>query len=52
MGRQFRRQTKLKKKALYHKRRRDRINATIKAAGGTPGKAKPAAPAGKTGAKG
>ncbi len=34
MGRQFRRATKLKKKANYNKRRKDRVNATIKAAGG------------------
>ena len=47
MGRQFRRATKLKKKANYNKRRKDRVNATIKAAGGVPGKPKgaPAAPA-------
>lgn len=48
MGRQFRRQTKLKKKSNYHKRRKDRVNAAIKAAGGTPGKPKAAAPAAKT----
>lgn len=38
MGRKYRTQTKLKKKAAYNKRKKDRLNASIKALG----KAKPA----------
>ena len=52
MGRQFRRQTKLKKKSNYNTRRKDRVNAAITAAGATPGKPKgAAAPAAKAAAK-
>ncbi len=45
MGRQFRYTSNLKRKAAYNRRRRERLNAVIKAVGGTAAKpaAKPAA---------
>lgn len=42
MGRQFRRQTKLKKKAAYKKRQKDRIKELVKSNNAAKGK-----PAGK-----
>jgi hypothetical protein len=42
MGRQFRRQTKLKKKANYNKRVKDRVKELVKASNAAKGK-----PAGK-----